>query len=298
MQLKKFPPTLACQLLATSNQALQNLILPFICFSTNKRVLTAGIGLLASYLPLMSPPASSDELAPEPPPPPSEWKHQVELGLNSASGNTEAMSLHTGYDANYADQEDRWKFSSAYDRSKSDGKLTGNLFFSDLKKEWLWPDYPWFSFLQGRYDWNRFKEWKYRLSLSSGIGYQHFKNEAWDIRTRLGLGGNLTRGDDIDVSTPELILALDLDWTISEKEAFEFTTAFYPDLKEKGEYRNLSKINWVIKMAEANHLSIKLGLSNEYNSAIQGQEGESEGADSKNTEKNDFAYHLSLAWQL
>jgi putative salt-induced outer membrane protein YdiY len=218
---------------------------------------------------------------------PDIWRHQLELGVNGAAGNSDTMSIHTGFNADYADPLKTWKFTSAYDRSKSDGDVSANRFFADLKREWLWPYNPWFSFLQGRYDWDDFKEWDYRFSASSGIGYQHLQNETWDIASRMGLGGYISRGDEEDTSTPELVLALDLGWIISEYERFEFNTVFYPDLDEGGEYRNLTAINWAIKMAEERNLAIKLGLKNEYNTLTS--EGE---------EKNDFTYNLSLLWQI
>ncbi|MET0043152.1 MAG: DUF481 domain-containing protein, partial [Candidatus Thiodiazotropha sp. 6PLUC3] len=109
----------------------------------------------------------------------------------------------------------------------------------------------------------------------------------WDIASRAGLGGFISRGDGEDISTPELLLGLDLGWIISEHERFEFSNAFYPDLDETGEYRNLTTINWAMKMSEARNLAIKLGLKNEYDSSASDEQ-----------EKNDFTYHLSLIWQI
>jgi putative salt-induced outer membrane protein YdiY len=215
------------------------------------------------------------------------WRQQVELGLNGASGNSDTLSIHVGFNSDYADPEKNWKFKSAYDRAKSSGDVSANRLFADLKREWIWPDIPWFSFLQGRYDWDEFKDWDDRFSASSGIGYQHLKDETWDIATRLGLGGSVSRGVDEDDSTPELVLAFDLGWIISEYERFEFNNALYPDLDETGEYRNLTAINWAIKMAEARNLAIKLGLQNEYDSNV-----------TEDKEKNDFTYNLSLLWQI
>jgi putative salt-induced outer membrane protein YdiY len=215
------------------------------------------------------------------------WRHQLEIGLNGASGNSETANIHLGFNTDYADSLKTWKFTSAYDRSKSDGDVSANRFFADLKREWIWPEIPWFSFLQGRYDWDEFKDWDDRLSASGGIGYQHLKNDSWDIASRVGLGGAISRGSDEDEKTPELVLALDLGWLISEYERFEFTTAFYQDLDETGEYRNLTAINWAIKMAEARNLAIKLGLKNEYRSKV-----------SEEKENNDFTYNLSLLWQI
>ncbi|MEW8223346.1 MAG: DUF481 domain-containing protein [Candidatus Thiodiazotropha taylori] len=217
----------------------------------------------------------------------SSWRHQVELGLNGASGNSETLNLHLGFNTDYADPLKTWKFSSAYDRSKSDGDISANRFFADLKRQWIWPHNPWFSFLQGRYDWDEFKDWDDRLSASGGTGYQHLKNDSWDIASRIGLGGSISRGDDEDIRIPELVLAFDLGWIISEFERFEFTTAFYPDLDDTGEYRNLTAVNWSMKMAEARNLAIKLGLRNEYDSDV-----------SEGQENNDFTYNLSLLWQI
>lgn len=215
------------------------------------------------------------------------WKHQLELGLNGASGNSDIMNVHLGFSTEFADSEKAWNFSTAYDRAKSDGDVSANRFFADLKREWIWSDIPWFSYMQGRYDWNQFKDWDDRISASSGIGYQHIKSDTWDIASRAGLGGFISRGDGEDISTPELLLALDLGWIISKYERFDFSNSLYPDLDETGEYRNLTTINWAMKMSEARNLAIKLGLKNEYDSSA-----------SETQEKNDFTYHLSLIWQI
>jgi putative salt-induced outer membrane protein len=226
-------------------------------------------------------PVCAEETPPDP-----QWKHQVELGTNGSSGNTDSSQIHAGYLVDYADDYDKWKFVSAYDRAKSDDKLSRNRFFADLKKEWLWPESPWFGFLQGRYDKDRFQDWDYRFSASGGIGYKLYKDDTWDVANRVGVGGFTTRGVEDDVSTPELILALDVDWAINDIESLDFSTAFYPDLDENGEYRNLTSINWRIKMVEESNLVLKLGLVNEYESLVE-----------EGTEKNDFTYNFSLAWR-
>ncbi|MET0043151.1 MAG: DUF481 domain-containing protein, partial [Candidatus Thiodiazotropha sp. 6PLUC3] len=121
---------------------------------------------------VLSQTAIADETAAKP------WKHQLEMGLNGASGNSDTMNIHLGFSTEYTDLEKAWNFSTAYDRAKSDGDVSANRFFADLKREWIWPGIPWFSYMQGRYDWNQFKDWDDRISASSGIGYQHIKNES------------------------------------------------------------------------------------------------------------------------
>ncbi|MEW8505368.1 MAG: DUF481 domain-containing protein [Candidatus Thiodiazotropha sp.] len=215
------------------------------------------------------------------------WKHEVEAGLNGASGNSDSINLHAGYSGGYKDENHGWKFISAYDRSRSDGVESRNQFFTDLLKDWFWVDNPWFAFAQGRYDWDEFKEWDHRLAASAGVGYEFIKGESFYMVGRAGLGGNKTYGDAEEVFTREATLGLDAAWTISERESVDFKTTFYPSLEKSGEYRNITSLNWRMSMAEQGALAMKIGLVNEYDSLA-----------APGTEKSDFKYNLSLVWGL
>ncbi|MCU7796257.1 MAG: DUF481 domain-containing protein [Candidatus Thiodiazotropha sp. (ex Myrtea spinifera)] len=215
------------------------------------------------------------------------WKHEVEAGLNGSTGNSESMNLHAGYSAAYKDEVDAWKFVTAYDKAKSDGVESRNQFFADLLKDWFWQDSPWFAFAQGRYDWDEFKDWDYRLSASGGAGYEFLKNDAWYVVGRFGLGGNKTYGDVDEEFTPEAILGLDAAWTISERESANFKTTFYPSLEDSGEYRNITTFDWKMGISARGNLAMKIGLINEYDSLA-----------APGIDKNDFKYNLSLVWGL
>ncbi len=228
---------------------------------------------------------SLPSLAEEAPAQDTGWKQAVEAGLNGSSGNSDSMSLHLGYTATRKDDEDGWKFASAYDKAESDGVESRNQFFADLQKDWFWSGSPWFAFAQSRYDWDDFKDWDSRLSATGGAGYEFIKNDEWYLAGRFGLGGNKTYGDANEEFTSEAMLALDGVWTISDREVFDFNTTFYPNLEESGEYRNITSVNWKMKMSETGNLAMKIGLINEYDSLA-----------AEGTDKNDFKYNISLAW--
>lgn len=215
------------------------------------------------------------------------WKRELEVGINGSDGNSESLSIHAGFKADYEDSEDVWKFRTAYDKASSDGEESRNQFFADLEKDWLWSDSPWFAFAQGRYDWDEYKDWEHRLSFSVGPGYQFIKNSTWNVKGRVGLGGNKTYGDEDEDFTPEALIGLNVGWTISERESIDFATTFYPSLENSGEYRNLTTFDWKMNMHENGKLAMKIGLINEYDS----EAGE-------DVENNDFKYHLSLVWAL
>lgn len=223
--------------------------------------------------------------AEESPTPDSTWKQAVEAGLNGSNGSSDSLSLHLGYTASRKGEEDGWKFLSAFDKAESGGVESRNQFFADLQREWFWQGNPWFGFVQGRYDKDKFKDWDYRLSATGGAGYEFIKHENWYLNGRLGLGGNRTYGDTDEAFTTEALLALDAVWAISEREAVDFNTTFYPNLEESDEYRNITSLNWKMRMTEAGNLAMKIGLINSYDSLA-----------SEVTGKNDFKYNFSLTW--
>jgi putative salt-induced outer membrane protein YdiY len=216
------------------------------------------------------------------------WKSEVEIGINGSTGNSESVSIHLGYSGSYKDENHGWKWATAYDKARNNGSISRKQFFADLLKDWYWNSSPWFAFTQGRYDWDEFKDWDYRLSASTGVGYEFVKNDAWYVVGRFGLGGNKTYGDEDEVFTREATLELDSAWKISERESVDFKTTFYPSLDERGEYRNISSFNWKMSMFEQRgKLAMKIGLINDYDSQPEAD-----------TEHSDFKYHLSLVWGL
>jgi len=213
------------------------------------------------------------------------WERELDLGVNGSNGNSESLSVHAGFKAGYKDSADVWKLDSAYDTASTDGDTSRNQFFADLRKEWLWADSPWFGFAQGRYDWDELKDWDFRIALSAGAGYQFIEGPSWDLAGRFGLGGSRTYGGLDDGFVPEAVLGLDAGWTISARESVQFATTFYPSLEDGGEFRNITTLDWKMQMGEEKRLSMKIGLSDEYDSqAAQG------------IEQNDFKYYFALVW--
>jgi putative salt-induced outer membrane protein YdiY len=215
------------------------------------------------------------------------WKHEIDVGINGSTGNSKTINLHLGYTGSYKDADHRWKLISAHDKAKSDGEESSNQFYTDLLKDWYFNDSPWIAFLEGRYDWDEFKDWDYRTTVSSGAGYEFIDNDSWNLTGRLGLGGNKTYGDADEEITAEALFALEGAWTISGREAVDFKTTFYPSLEESGEYRNISTFNWKMTMLEQDRLAMKIGLRTEYDSSA-----------TAGTKTHDFKYNVSLVWGL
>jgi len=217
----------------------------------------------------------------------TDWKRRVDIGVTGAAGKSENMDITAGFSASYEDEDTRWAHRTAYQRQESDGAVSENNFFATLQRDWLRPDSPWFHFAQGRFDWDEFKDWDYRLAGSGGAGYDFIKRDDYRLRGRAGLGGNQTVGGEREEFTPEALLGLDVDWRINSRQSLTFANTLHPNLGESGEFRNLTELNWNFDLDKEAGLGLKIGLSNEYDSLA-----------GNDVDKNDFQYTGSLVWGL
>lgn len=215
----------------------------------------------------------------------TDWDRELVFGVSGSDGDGSESKIHFEANANFDDGVDRWIIRNNYDRDSADGEVTTNAFFSDVKRDWLMPDSPWFYFAAVRYDWDEFADWQHRLAASVGPGYAFYDQEEFRLLGRFGIGGNKTWGDEREEFVPELLLGLEGQWKPTSHQVVKFKNEVYPNLDQTGEYRNITSLSWTIDLDKDLGLALKLGLDNEYDSLDE------EGA------KNDFKYLGSLVWR-
>jgi len=84
---------------------------------------------------------------------------------------------------------------------------------------------------------------------------------------------------------PEALAGVDFSWQINERQSLNFSNYVYPDLGETGEFRNVTAVDWTIKIDQADGLSLKFGINNEYESNAP-----------SDAEKNDLKYFGALVF--
>ncbi len=213
------------------------------------------------------------------------WKTALELGLNGSEGNSQSRNIHAGLLTKQETPELRRSLEMAYDSSETDNATSRDEFFATFNQDWLINESPWYYFAMGRFDWDDFKDWDYRMSLSAGAGYTFIENKEWSLRSKAGLGANREFGGEDDDIKPEGLLGGISEWTLSEHHKIELSSTFYPELDQLGEYRNITELNWVNKLNS--HMRMKIGLANEYESDVP-----------SGIKHNDFKYTTSLSWEL
>ncbi len=223
-----------------------------------------------------------------------DWDSSIALGLRGSSGQSVNANFRAAFNTRYEDAAHRWDFKSFYLFSSDDKVSSENRVNVLLVKDWFFSETKWFAFASAMYDWDEFKDWRHRLQLSVGPGYQFIKTDEWEFSGRVGGSGifefdrsvedsnSPTGFSEINTLGFEAMIGADLTWHITAKQHFTLSNYFYPSLSDAGEYRNLTTLGWVHSIDWFEGLAVKFGIRNEYDTA--------------ESIPNDFNYNFSVLW--
>ena len=235
---------------------------------------------------------STDQLELEEPPNPGlfgtsflqGWTRSAEVGFSGSDGNSNNQNLRAALRLDYEDEHKRWKFSTRYLLNRADRETDDHNARAEVQRDWLRPGSRWFLWGSSRTDWDRFQSWESRVSGFGGVGHEIIQSEAFDLRGRLGAGVTKEFGDEDDDLTPEVLLGLNGFWRISDEHSLGAHTVQFPSLDDISEFRNITGVDWQIKLTEAGGLSLTFGIENEYQSDV----------DDPDSKQNDLKYHGGL----
>ena len=212
-----------------------------------------------------------------------EWGAQLELGVNGSQGNSETADLRVAVKAGNETEARRWVFDTAYFYSASDGDATRSDFTLGFVHDWLFKDSPWFVFASGRVDFDDFQDWDYRGNATAGVGYELIDTDTLTVRLRGGVGAVKEFGSDDEDLRPEGSAGGELKWLITPSQTFAAAVTAYPSFDEFGEVRVRASADWTLKVDQADGVSLKVGVVDEYDSLADG-----------GTDKNDLKYYGAL----
>jgi hypothetical protein len=199
-----------------------------------------------------------------------DWNSKLTLGLNGSSGNTERQNYRIMFNTRQTDGRDRWDFNSRWVYAYANGRKNQSQFETNLTREWLQEDSPWFFFIKGQYKYDVKRSYQNRTSGFGGGGYTLAETEDLEVNTRMGFGGTYEYGS-VNEFTPEALFGGSvISWKVNERSSLAGETLFYPSLQNGDDYRIESTFEWVYKLDLASGMSFKIGLENEYNSNTRG----------------------------
>ena len=208
---------------------------------------------------------------------------QLEFGVNGARGNSDTADVRLAAKAGRETDARRWAFDTAYFYATTDGDATRNDLTLGLTNDWLYKDSPWFVFAQGRADLDDFQDWDHRVNGAAGVGYELIETDTLTARLRAGIGAVREFGSDDSTWRPEGSFGGELNWAPKKNHTLAAAVTAFPSLDDVGEVRVRASADWTLKIDQADGMSLKLGVVDEYDSLAGGT-----------TKKNDLKYYAAL----
>jgi putative salt-induced outer membrane protein YdiY len=135
-------------------------------------------------------------------------------------------------------------------------------------------------------EYDEFKAFDLRLSVSGGLGNHFIKTETTTLTGRLGAGTSHEFGGPDDAWVPEGNLGTDFEYKISRLQKFKLIADYYPSWEDFRDYRLVSNAYWEILLDDDTNLSLKIGAVDRYDNTPNGAKA------------NDIDYFVTLLWKL
>ena len=193
------------------------------------------------------------------------WKHRLAFGIKGEEGNDVSMDFSAVFNTSYKNDTDRFSLESAYYYETDDREKDTSKGHINVVRDWLLPHSNWFVYGYGRYEYDSFKSWKHRVSLSSGPGYDFYREDDFTLTGRIGLGVSKTWGteDDLDL---EGQLGIECSWKPAslKNQVLSYQVIFYPIINNFGEYRTWMEGKWHFGIGLYRGLGFEIGFEHEY----------------------------------
>jgi putative salt-induced outer membrane protein YdiY len=209
------------------------------------------------------------------------WTRTFSLGLSGQEGNSKTLDIIAALDADAENEKRRWAFDARYNYSMADSDTTNNNAMVALGRDWLFSESRWFTFARGRFDYDDFRTWEFRLQGDAGVGYQIIQWETFGLRGRTG--PSVVQEWKESQFRAEWLAGPELVWNLTPNQKIEASNFIYYSFTPWGEFRNVSNLDWKWDLAQKPALSLKAGLENEYQSDV-----------ASGVKKNDLKYYTSI----
>lgn len=214
------------------------------------------------------------------------WKRGLGAGFGGASGNSQDASANAELSFSKKTDKFRGDFKSTYFYASQNGVRNTNAFSAAYQHDFLLGESPLFIFVAGRYQYDQFQDWEQRISGNGGLGWDIISKKAYDLSARIGVGVARTQGtvQMIPVPappapqqnfliinrqwTPEGVVGVSGSWRPFEGHEFTADVTYFPNFSDFPEFRLLANAAYQIAIAPIDGLSLKFGMTDEYNDSI------------------------------
>lgn len=204
----------------------------------------------------------------------SPWSGTFAAGLNGKTGNSENLDINATLNLARDTDFTNTTLLASYFYASNDVATVTDRVFAQARQERKFSNNPKLSvFAQAAYEWDRFKNFDYRIALHGGIGYEVYKLDDRFLKTRFGAGASREVGGEAiggvlpnDDWIPELQFGADWERNLTDRVRLYATVDYYPNVSDFGDYRlnTLGGVEYTIN--ERRDINLRLFGFNRYDS--------------------------------
>ena len=197
------------------------------------------------------------------------WDNRFELSFSSTQGNAEQTSLRLGYDGSRETPDGDLSLDASYFYAEAESDTTNDQATIGAQYDWNLNDSKWSPFVEGRFDYDSFQSWEYRLQSFAGVGYDLYESDTQELTLRAGAGVVREFNSPRNEFIPEALLGVDYSLQLSDRQSLEFEGRYFPSLLDFSEFRATAKLGWRFDIDEVfEGFSLSAGVEFEHQSEV------------------------------
>lgn len=200
------------------------------------------------------------------------WENHAEFGLDGSSGNADTLAIQTGLEMRRKTDDYTFALDFDYRQASANNQTTEDNGRLNLDYDRLFADSPWSAFGKFGLEFDEFKVFDLRVNLNGGVGYYWIRNEQTNLVTRFGAGASKEIGSPDDDWIPEAVFGFEGDHQLSSRQKVKAKLDYFPAWNDFNNYRLVADVAWETLLDSSDNLSLRLSVTNRYDSTPQGAE--------------------------
>ena len=197
------------------------------------------------------------------------WEGSLGAGLNGKTGNSQNLDINAS--VNLARETDISKTAllSTYFYAANDTSTTTDRVFGQARQERKLNKECLSLFFQLGYEWDRFKNFDYRIALHSGLAYQVYKQDDGSFDLRMGAGASREVGAPGDEWIPELQFGSDWDRQVTDTVRVYLNLDYFPNIEDFADFRINTNTGLDFVVDAERNINFRMFALNRYDSTPQ-----------------------------
>jgi putative salt-induced outer membrane protein YdiY len=213
------------------------------------------------------------------------WNSHAEFGLDGSDGNANTLAIQTGLEIKRKTELHTFAIDIDYRQASAGNATTENNGRLNTDYDRMIADSKWSAFSKFGLEWDRFKAFDLRLNLNGGLGYHWIRDDDASLVTRFGAGASREIGSPDDAWIPEAVFGIDSERQLNSRNKLKGKLDYFPAWDNFGDFRLVADAAWEILLDDSDNLSLKLAVTDRYDSTPQG------------AKPNDVYYSLLLLYK-